>query len=238
MIRPMLVLFDVDGTLLLSSGAGLQSMAEAGKRLIGPDFSIAEVEFAGRLDPLIWADAAARNGVADPDAMHAPFREMYGQILADRFARANTVQALPGVPELLDRLAGIQGVTLGLVTGNYPETGTMKLVAAGIEPQLFDVAAWGTDGRIRRDLPAAALRQYRTRLGRPIEPGRVIVVGDTPHDIDCAHACGCRAVAVATGPAFARAELAAHHPDLLLDDLSATDDVVAWMMAAMDSIAQ
>jgi len=234
----MLVLFDVDGTLILARGAGVKSMVEAGRRLIGPRFTLEGVEIAGRLDPLIWADAAALSGVENPDRMHAVFREMYAEALSARLAAERPAYLLPGVQSLIDRLRRMDGLTLGLLTGNYPETGRMKLEAAGLDPQAFVVAAWGTDGATRRELPAAAIRRYREQMGEAIEPARVVVIGDTPYDVDCAHACGCLAVAVATGPAFSLEELQAHGPDLALADLTDTDGIVAWMAARARALAQ
>ncbi|MDY7109353.1 MAG: haloacid dehalogenase-like hydrolase [Planctomycetota bacterium] len=230
----MLILFDVDGTLLLSRGAGMQAMIDAGRELFGDEFTFDTVEFAGRLDPLIWSAAAERNRVADTSENHARFRAAYGRHLRARFATNPTAQLLPGVAELVERVCAIDGLTPGLLTGNYPETGRLKLETAGLDPSRFVVCAWGDDGPQRRDLPAIAMRRFEEATGRRPDPPEVIVIGDTPHDIDCAHVNGCRAIAVATGPVYSLEELRAHEPELALGNLSDTEGIVQWMLNLSD----
>lgn len=195
----MLVLFDIDGTLLLTEGCGVASMTQAGRELFGPDFGFDGVEVSGRLDVLIWQDLCRRNGIEDSTANHDAFRARYGRILADRLRVDPLARALPGVLGLLDVLRRRDEVTLGLLTGNYPETGRLKVAAAGIDPDQFLVAAWGVDGATRRELPPVAMQRHRELLGREIAPQRVVIIGDTPHDIDCARHNGCRAIGVGTG---------------------------------------
>ncbi|MHC4218353.1 MAG: HAD hydrolase-like protein, partial [Planctomycetota bacterium] len=195
----MLVLFDIDGTLLLSHSAGSQSMLDAARELFGDEITLDGVEIAGRMDPLIWEQVARNNGLPDPGAHHDRFRETYHRHLAQRLSGGHRVTLLPGLRELIDTLDGLDGMTVGLLTGNYPETGRLKIEAAGLDPDLFPVAAWGSDARDRSELPALAMTQYLQRVGRPVEPHEVVVIGDTPHDIDCARTQGCRCIAVATG---------------------------------------
>jgi phosphoglycolate phosphatase len=227
----VLILFDIDGTLLLSHGAGTQSMLAAARELFGEHMTLDGVEIAGRLDPLIWGMAARANGVPDTAAHHDRFRAVYAGHLSRCLASGHRVELLPGVADLVGALAARDGVTLGLLTGNYPETGRLKIEAAGLDPDLFRVAAWGDDGDSRRDLPAVAMERYRRLAGRPVDPQDVVVIGDTAHDIDCARAEGCRSLAVATGP-YTRQALAAHEPDLLVDDLSDTPALVDWIFQA------
>lgn len=224
----MLVLFDIDGTLLVTEQAGTLSMHAAARSLFGESLSFDGVEVAGRIDPLIWADMARANGIEDHAAHHDRFRAEYARTLARRLAERNTVRLLPGVRELIDALAGVDHVTLGLLTGNYQETGRLKIEAAGLDARAFTVTAWGSDAGSRRDLLPRALARYAARTGRVAEPDRVVVIGDTPHDVDCAQAHGCRSLAVATGP-FTRETLAECEPDLIVDDLSRTDNLVAWI---------
>lgn len=225
-----LVLFDIDGTLLLSHGAGIVAMEKTGRRVVGRDFELSKLEFAGRLDPQIWADAARTVGVdpAADDDMHDRFRAEYGSILK-RVLRDRPAYALPGVKELIGRLRVRDDTVLGLVTGNYPETGRAKIASTGIDPDAFPVAAWGTDGAIRRELPPVAMAAYEARVGRAIDPGRVVVIGDTVHDVDCAKHNGCLAVAVATGPAFDLETLRGAGPDLLLEDLTDAEGFLTWL---------
>jgi phosphoglycolate phosphatase len=225
----MLILFDIDGTLLLTQHVGAQCMHDASRELYGEAFTFDGVEIAGRIDPQIWRDVARANGIDDPDAHHARFRAVYAEHLARRLERHNTATVLPGVVELIEALGSIDGVTRGLLTGNYPETGRLKIEAAGLDPSVFEVAVWGCDGQSRRDLPGVALDRHEAATGTRLNPGQVVIIGDTPHDVDCARAHGCVVLAVATGPT-PRDMLSASEPDLLADDLSQTQEIVSWIM--------
>jgi len=225
----MLVLFDIDGTLLLTQHVGVQCMHDASRELYGEAFTFGGVETAGRIDPEIWRDVARANGIEDPDADQDRFRATYAEHLARRLEQNNTVTLLPGVVELVDALGSIDGVTRGLLTGNYPETGLLKIEAAGLDPSVFEVAVWGSDGQSRRDLPGVAMDRHEAATGTRLSPDQVVIIGDTPHDVDCARAHGCVVLAVATGPT-PRETLAASEPDLLADDLSQTQEIVSWIM--------
>ncbi|MCI0630036.1 MAG: HAD hydrolase-like protein [Phycisphaerales bacterium] len=225
----MLILFDIDGTLLLTQGAGIAAMADAGRELFGEHFTVDGVEFSGRLDHVIFSDLVRRNRVNGGTAHHDRFRSAYHRHLGDRLTRNPTARLLPGVQELVDRLGQEPTVTLGLLTGNYPETGALKIRAAGMDPRGFTVNAWGCEGGSRRDLPALAMHRYARRNGGAISPDRVVIIGDTPHDIDCAKAHGCRSLGVATG-AFSKEDLHRVGADLAVDDLSKTHDIVSWIM--------
>ncbi len=227
----MLVLFDIDGTLLRTRGAGVASMEVAGRSLFHEGFSMAGVDFAGRLDPLIWRAAAEVNGIAD-HARHEPaFRAAYADAFAEAFRRGEASSAaLTGVGELLTALVARE-VDLGIVTGNYPETGAIKLREAGLEAARFTATAWGSDGGHRRELPPLAIDRHAAATGRRLAAERVVVIGDTPHDVDCARHASCRSIAVATGPSYDRGDLERERPDLLVDDLGATADLVDWILA-------
>jgi phosphoglycolate phosphatase-like HAD superfamily hydrolase len=225
----VLLLFDIDGTLLLTERAGVQAMQAAGRALYGERFSLEKVDLAGRLDPHIWRDGLAQIGLEPSEELHASFQSAYERALEERLRARPTARALPGVLALLEHLRGLDDTTLGLVTGNYAATGSLKLRAAGIDPAWFPVAAWGGDGAHRRELPPVAMRRFAERAGRAIAAEHVVVIGDTPSDVDCARANGCRGVAVATGPSFSSAELRAHEPDLLLEDLSDSATLLTWL---------
>jgi phosphoglycolate phosphatase-like HAD superfamily hydrolase len=224
----MLILFDIDGTLLSSQRAGTRAMAQAARVLFGEDFSFDNVEIAGRLDPLIWADAARANGINDPEARHDDFRQAYVRVLNRHFKERPTARALPGVVALIDALRQRPGVTLGLLTGNYPESGTLKITAAGLALEHFAVAAWGHDGPSRRDLPPVAMARLARTHGRTVEPDEVVIIGDTRHDIDCAAANGCRSIGVATGTETLQA-LQEAGADLAVESLADTAMIVEWI---------
>jgi phosphoglycolate phosphatase-like HAD superfamily hydrolase len=118
--------------------------------------------------------------------------------------------------------------TLGLVTGNIEGGARIKLGPTGLWPR-FPVGAYGSDHMDRRRLPSLAARRAHALLGTAFAPRDVVVIGDTPHDIDCARAFGAVAVAVATGQ-YPRAELLAERPDHFYEDLSDVETVLAALV--------
>jgi phosphoglycolate phosphatase-like HAD superfamily hydrolase len=232
----MLILFDIDGTLLLTQGAGIRAMEDAGRELFGEHFTIDGVEFSGRLDVLIWNDLAALNRVPDHHTHHDRFREAYGRHLDARLKRDRAARLLPGVKSLVHRLRDDHRFTLGLLTGNYPETGRLKITSAGLDPAIFTIAAWGCDGPSRRALTPIAIELHGRACGRRMNPEQVVVIGDTPHDVDCAKAHGCRSIAVATGM-FNRPALTQAGADLVLDSLEDSESIVRWIMTAPAAVS-
>jgi len=230
-----LILFDIDATLISTSGVGIRAMEAAGRELFGPSFSSNGVEYAGRLDPLIVADLLIANGQQRTLANMLALRSGYRKHLTEQLPQTPTARALPGVPALLDALEASRGAALGLLTGNYQDTGSLKLRACGIEPDRFPVSAWGDesphDPPDRAHLPPIALARYRERFNREPEPRRCAIIGDTPHDIRCAKAHDLRVLAVATGSYNADA-LSAAGADKVLNDLSDTQKVLHWLLSA------
>lgn len=229
----MLLLFDIDGTLVLSDGAGAEAVLGACRELFDREFEVEPRTFAGSLDPLIWRDLCAQNGVDEPDRWHDAFRATYTRLLAEAFERDRArARALAGVHELLGALrarrAAGTGPALGLLTGNYAETGRMKMRAAGLDPDWFPVAAWGDDAPDRRGLVPVALARHADAHGARLAYEEVVVIGDTPRDVDCARAHGCRSLAVATGR-YAADELTAAGADHVLADLADTAGVLRWL---------
>jgi len=226
----MLVLFDIDGTLLQSQHAGMHAMVDAFEELhIGKTFSFDGIDIAGRLDTLIWHDMVRRHEVSDDADSHEVFRETYRRHLSKRLQENNTVKAFHGVVELVDRLVQEPNVELGLLTGNYPATGRLKVEFAGLSHDHFTVNAFAGEGATRRDLPPIALRRYREKHGRDIERERVVIIGDTPHDVDCAHHNGCLCLAVATGQ-FTAAQLRECKADHVVESLSPVEPIVRWLL--------
>lgn len=233
------MLFDIDATLIKTGGAGMHALVDAGRRLHGEGFSSDGVLFAGRLDPLIIDDLLRRNGVEPTPERRLAMRRGYREALSARLEAENTSRALAGVLPLLERLAGVSSETagrrdaptLGLLTGNFSETGSIKLQCAGIDPQRFSVRVWGDsspfDPPARDHLPGVALERVAAAWGRPASGEEVVVIGDTPHDISCARAHGCRVLAVATGQFDAEALAGA---DRTVEDLSDTEGVLRWLM--------
>ncbi len=223
-----LLLFDIDGTLLRAQGVGPAAMERVGRRLLGPAFTLEGIDFGGALDPWIFRQAAQRLGHDDPSHLHPAFHDAYLVELALALAdgERRTV-VLPGVGAALAALRDDPAATLGLVSGNYARAVPLKLRAGGIDPAQFVVGAFGDDAPTRPDLVRLAMEQWRARGADP-DPRRVVVIGDTPRDIDCAKKNGCRSVAVATGH-HTVAQLEAGGADLVLRDLTA-------LVTALDAV--
>jgi phosphoglycolate phosphatase len=225
----LLVLFDIDATMITTGGAGMRAMVRAGQRLFGPGFTAEGVPVAGRLDPLIMGEMMDRSGVPRSAEAFARFRAEYSAELAREMDPAKG-RALPGVLDLLGSLSDHPRITRGVLTGNFEETGSLKLRLCGIDPAWFAVAAWGDesphDPPAREHLPPVAVGRYRERFARELPAHHVVVIGDTPHDIACAHAHGHRCLAVATG-SFSAEQLAA--ADRVVESLADTRDILRWL---------
>lgn len=228
----MLLLFDIDHTLITTGGSGMAALTTAGRQLFGPGFTAEGISFSGRLDPLIIGDMFRLNGVADTPEARRQLREVYFGELGPLLARPGVAKALPGVHDLLASLRRNNDVTLGLLTGNFEHTGSMKLKACGIDIEQFHVRVWGDDSPF--DPPA---RDHLVPIGmdrcRGVKPNlaasEVTVIGDTPHDIGCARAHRCRSLGVATGH-FTVPQLHEAGADRAVQDLSNVSDIEAWLL--------
>lgn len=229
----MLILFDIDATLIKTSGLGIRAMGLAGRELFGENFDERKAEYAGRLDPLIISDLLKAHGIEENGSNVTRFRAGYRRHLETLLSVPGTGNACPGVPDLLARLREKAGVTIGLLTGNFPETGRVKLRACGIDVEQFRVCAWGDESPhvvpARDHLPPVAMARHARATGAAVDPRRVTIIGDTPHDIGCARAHGCRSLGVATGM-FGVGSLQDAGADRAVGDLSDTRDVVGWLV--------
>lgn len=223
-----LLLFDVDGTLFSGKGAGSRAMTRAGRTVLGEAFSLDGIDFAGALDPWIYAEAAKRMGHSEPDARHDDFRDAYLVELRRELAEGLPRPViLPGVFDLLDRLQRRPGVTLGLVTGNYRRAVPLKFDSVGLAFRRFSVGAFGDDGETRARLVELAILEWANSGGSG-DPHDTIVIGDTPRDVRCARDNGCRCLAVATGRDSVD-DLTRAGADAVTRDLTATDVLEEWL---------
>jgi phosphoglycolate phosphatase-like HAD superfamily hydrolase len=228
----LLALFDVDGTLLRARGAGRRALKTALERVYGTAGAIEQYDLSGKTDRRIVLDLMEASGLSS-EVVRARLDdvfEAYARGLSEEIGDGRGVVTLPGVAELIRRLDETDGVLLGLLTGNIEEGARIKLGPTGLW-SYFPVGAFGSDDADRRRLPSLAARRAHALIGHPFRPEEVLVIGDTPLDIECARAFGARAVAVATGN-YARAQLLDERPDLLFDDLSEVDHVVRLLLAS------
>lgn len=223
-----LVLFDIDGTLLLTAGAGRRAIVAALSAEVGPSDAFDRIRFDGKTDPQIVAEMLEAVGEAAPRESERIARlcRSYVTHLEAELDRPTTqTRLMPGVLELLDRLEARDDALLGLLTGNLERGATLKLRSGGIDPTRFRVGAYGSDAAHRPHLPEIAARRAAPFFGRVPAGSEVVIIGDTPADIHCGQGIAARAVAVATG-GYSVSDLAACGPHAVFPDLSATDAVV------------
>jgi phosphoglycolate phosphatase-like HAD superfamily hydrolase len=193
-----LFLFDIDGTLVGTGGAGLRALERAVEELHGVSRSCAGLRADGKTDPAIVVEIFECIGRACGDADIAAVLERYLEHLAVEVAATDRYQVMPGVREALDLLDG-RGELLGLATGNIERGAEIKL-ARGDLWRRFGFGGYGSDSLDRARLVARAIERAEARAGRPFDRREVWVIGDTPRDVDAAHRCGAQAAGVATGP--------------------------------------
>jgi phosphoglycolate phosphatase len=225
----VIVLFDVDGTLIKSGGAGLRGMNAAFERLYGVRNALDGVTLAGRTDRAIVGDVFRAIGIEPTPAEVGRLRAAYVEELRVEIKRPvdDPAGVLPGVEVLLDAVMTLPHLRVGLLTGNFEPGAVVKLEHFDLWRR-FAFGAFGDDHVDRRALvPVALARAVRAGHATP-PPSRVVIVGDTPLDVDCAKAHGARAVAVATGP-YDRATLSAAGADLVVDSFTDVPHVTQWL---------
>jgi phosphoglycolate phosphatase len=228
-----LVLFDIDGTLLRSGGAGRVAMERALTGVFGSPGS-SDYRYDGKTDRQIVRELMRDEGFSDEeidqsmeDLLEAYVDGLHGELAA----RGPRVLVCEGVPDLLDALEARNDVVLGLLTGNIERGARAKLSAAGIDPQRFRVNAFGSDHEHRPNLPAVAQRRAREVLGTELAGERLIVIGDTPADIQCGESIGAKAIGVATGR-FSTDELRTYNPYAVFESLRDTTAVMSAILNA------
>ncbi len=220
-LSPTLILFDIDGTLLLPRGCGRAAFVRTLAELysVPPDM-MQTMDFGGKTDWQLLLEVLVPVGYtpAEIQASIPAFVDMLARHLA-AIIPDYEVQALPGALDLVESLRHDPRARLGLVTGNTGVTAPIKLRAAGFDPAAFPIGAFGHEAADRASLPPLAMQRARDYWGIAFPAGRVVIVGDTPADVHCARPIRARSVAVLTGFAT-REALVAAMPDVLLDDLS------------------
>lgn len=231
-MKSRLVLFDIDGTILLTGGAGRRAITTALHEVVGPVDSFQHVRFDGKTDPQIVSellDAAGHAGPHDADRIDALCRRYVTLLERELQEPAADATVMPGVHPLLDALEARHDVVLGLLTGNVARGAELKLRAVGLDPARFEVGAYGSDSAHRAELPAIAAERARGHFGRVPHGHDVVIIGDTPADVACGAPIGARAIAVATG-GYSESDLAASGPWAVFPDLSDTARVLAAIL--------
>jgi len=220
------MLFDIDGTLVLTGGAGVRGMTLAFEEVFGIRNAFGGIHMAGRTDAWILTDAAAAHGIPADSPELTRFRRAYIEVLADEIHKPGTGRkgVMPGVRELLDALALRGDVYLALLTGNYEPAARIKLEYFDLW-RYFACGAFGDDAPDRNGLLPRALTKVASSGGPSFAAADTIVIGDTPLDIACAKFSGARSLGVATGT-HSVDDLRAAGADEVFADLSDTDAVL------------
>lgn len=219
-----LILFDIDGTLISTDGIARAAFSEAIDEALQKESAARGYDFAGKTDMQIYQDIMEQSQV-DADTL-ARLRDrtfdVFFRKLEQRLTREN-VTVLPGVRTLLAAMAQEQVATLALLTGNMLRGARIKLTPPELL-QHFSFGAFGNDAFHRHELPAIAVERAYDRTGATFKAKDIVIIGDTPHDIDCGRHLNVRSIGVATG-GYSYEQLAAHKPDHVFEDLTDIDRI-------------
>lgn len=226
----LLILWDVDGTLLSTDGIAAEAMRGAMRAVLGPAAPMVRTSYAGKTD---WRIIRESLPTLDPELIAARLHEFAAtyteRLMLQQDDLSRRSKLFPGVRAALQALRphGYQAP----LTGNIAAVARLKLACVHLLDHLdVEAGAYGDDHYERPALVPIAAARAAARYGQPFSGRQIVIIGDTPHDITCGQAHGARTIAVATGP-YSRAELAECHPDVLMDDLSDTAAVVAAVRA-------
>ncbi len=223
-----LVLFDIDGTLLWTDGAGRSAIHAALLAEMGSTGPIDGFRFDGKTDPQIVHELLRASGHphAESTAHVRAVCDRYVDLLEGELASGKrTPHVFPGVRELLDSIERRDDAVLGLLTGNIAAGARLKLASVGMEFDRFRVGAFGSDAAERGDLPAVAVTRAAELVGETPTGEEIVILGDTPADVTCGAAVGARAIGVATG-SYQADELDAAGAYAVFEDLSDTERVL------------
>jgi phosphoglycolate phosphatase-like HAD superfamily hydrolase len=218
-----LLLWDIDGTLIASGGAGMRALQTALRNVYGIDGSLADIDFAGRTDTWIMRQVFRKFDLPVTAENFSRYFEAYVAALPAELANPHA-RVLPGVREILAAVSSHGGIAQGLLTGNMRRGAQAKLAHHGLW-DFFAFGAFADDSEHRNELGPHAVRRALEKHGVNFAADDVWVIGDTPHDIACGETIGARTLAVATGSSTLE-QLRAHAPTAALENLADTTAVL------------
>jgi len=222
-----LFLFDIDGTLISSGGAGEAALKDAMLSRFGVEEDLDGIILAGATDGRIARELLEKHSISVSPENVSALLDTYLGHLTERIGRHDG-RLLPGIVSLLNVLSERTDVVLALLTGNVSRGAKIKLTHYGVW-DFFEFGAFADDHHDRNELGKFARARALERHGEDFPPSRIYVIGDTPKDIECGRAIGACTVAIATGH-YSSAELRDHAPDFLFEDLSDTERVVEILL--------
>ena len=222
------ILFDIDGTIMDSGGAGTRAMNSAFMELFSVTDAFRKISMAGKTDFQILKEGCALHNIDCSNGAVPEFYRVYVRHLQENM-RSPSGHLKPGINRALQKLHNHEDFILGLLTGNIEEGAMIKLGAFGLDTY-FDVGAFGSDDEDRDRLLPIALDKLSRRQSLQLSYEDCIVIGDTPRDVTCSKPYGAFSIAVATGP-YSAASLSAAGADIVLDDLSDTNTFMSILNA-------
>lgn len=213
-----LLLWDIDGTLIRAGRAGEKAIERAWEAVAGTSVDLAQIDYAGRTDRMIGRMLFEHSRMPLDEHLLHEFVETYLRFLSEELILEKNGLRLPGVLEILEAAAQRPDISQGLLTGNMVRGAEAKLTHYQIW-HYFEFGAYADDSHLRDELGPYALQRASQKYGKDFASERVFIIGDTPHDVQCARVIGARAVAVATGK-YSLDALRATQPDALFQDLS------------------
>lgn len=209
--------FDIDGTLLRCHGAGKAAIKTALESGYSLSHANVEVNYAGRTDASLCRELFELNGVEFTPQNIQAFKELYEKELSLELQKGGC-ELLPGVRELLDILSQDKRYRLGILTGNIKKTGFLKLQSHKLD-SYFDFGGYGDSSEAREDIAKEAKLSAEELIGGSIDSQKILILGDTPKDVECGKAIGAKTLAVCTGYS-PREEIEQTNPDLIVSDFS------------------
>ncbi len=222
---PVLALFDIDGTLLSSGKGARRSLSQALEEVIEKPIKIKKWELAGKTDPLIIASFLERAGclMHELQQLMSMVKHRYIELLKTNYNVKNDAYLYKGMPELLETISENTNIHLGLLTGNYREGARIKLEPFHVNP-IFPVGAFGEDGFLRTDLSRVAVVRAADYYGIEFSPENIVVIGDTPADVECGKVINARTIAISRRKSkFSELERA--RPDHIFVDTDDTKEI-------------
>ena len=215
-----ILLFDIDGTLIRTGGAGIRAMSRSFKEVMGWEQALAKISPAGLSDRLIANLISQKIQGQDMSAVDQAevFKVYFKHLRTELKNNIEQYKILPGIKKFLDFFSLQQGYLIGLGTGNLEEGARIKLEFGKLN-RYFKFGGFGSDSQKRPEILNMAVKRAQDLLGTTISPDQVVIIGDTQHDIQAAKAIGARSIAVATGP-LKVSQLFTFSPDVVVEDFT------------------
>jgi phosphoglycolate phosphatase len=220
-----LILFDIDGTLIDSGGAGTRSLNLVFKKVFSIENAFHGISMSGKTDTQIMKEGLIKHGISTNGNLNAVI-DSYLKHLQREINNARK-HVKPGVHEILEKLSFIKGAALGLLTGNLEPGARIKLEPFNLN-KYFPAGAFGSDDEDRNRLLPIAVKRFEELYQQKIGLDECIVIGDTPRDVVCAHIYGALCVGVATGP-YPIDTLIEAGADYVVDNLSEYYDLIKFL---------